>query len=134
MADLRGTSSSRAQPAADDLIHRYVKVFVDAHATCEVPRSAEPMDPRVRVRVADVIAEARRALRSGAEVSPRLVLLTSGGAHSFDLPHLPAAALNDGADHRQAIARVHYGIRALVRRDKLHVHAVIVFSEVCCVS
>lgn len=125
MADLRGTSSSRAQPATDDLIQRYVNVFVDAHATCEMPPSAEPMDPRVRVRVHDVIAEARRALRAGAEVTPRLVLLTSGGARSFDLPHLPAAALNEGADHRQAIARVHYGIRALIRRDKLHVHAVI---------
>lgn len=125
MADLRGASSSRPQPAADDLIHRYVKVFVDAHAACGAPRSAEPMDPRVRIRVDDVIAEARRALLSGAEVSPRLVLLTSDGVRTFDLPHLPAAALNEGADHRHAIACVHYGVRTLIRRDKLHVHAAI---------
>lgn len=125
MADLRGASPSAAPSATGALMQRYVNVFVDAHAACTVPRSAEPTDPRVRAVVHDVIANAHSALLSGKTVQPGLILLTTDGPRTIDLPDLPAAALNGGADHRQAIARVHYGVRTLVRRDKLHLRAAI---------
>lgn len=48
LADLRGASPSRPQPDTHDLIQRYVRVFMDKHTACDVPRSAEPADPRVR--------------------------------------------------------------------------------------
>jgi hypothetical protein len=125
MADLRGASPSGPPSETHDLIQRYVQVFMDKHSACDVARSAEPADPRVRAVACDVVAMARGELLAGRTVRSELILLTSDGLRTIELPDLPAAALNDGADHRRAIARVHYGVRTLVRRDKLHVHAAI---------
>ena len=125
MADLRATAPSATPAGTNDLIQRYVSVFVDAHASCTVARPSAPLDPRVRARVDDVIAEARNSLLSGRSVPSRIILLTSDGLRTIELPDIPAAALNDGADHRHAIASIHYGVRTLIRQGKLHVHAAI---------
>ena len=61
----------------------------------------------------------------GQTLPSRLVAFTSRGRRELVLPELPPMSDNDGADHRRAVAELHYGVRTLFRSEGIRVDGIV---------
>ena len=125
LSDFRNADARTLERRGRDLMDTLWPTFVRQHASCRPADVEQPTLPVAAQEARTIVEEARRRVKSGQSLPSRLIAFTSRGRTELVLPELPPMSDNDGADHRRAVAEMHYGVRALFRREGVRVDALV---------
>lgn len=125
LSDFRDTGTVNIEGRGRAIMDTLWPAFVQEHASCRPALVEEPTLLSALVETDAIVEEAGRRLLRGQPLPSRLVAFTSAGRRELVLPVLPPRSDNDGADHRRAVAELHYGIRAMCRREGIRVDGIV---------
>ena len=125
LSDFRETDARTLERRGRAVMDTLLPSFVREHGTCRPAGVEEPTLAVAIDEVRTIVDEARLRLMRGQSLPSRLVAFTSRGRHELVLPELPPRSDHDGADHRRAVAELHYGVRTLFRREGVRVEGIV---------
>ncbi len=125
LSDFRDGDALSLERRGRAIIATLWPAFVEEHESCRPAVVEEPTLASAVTEAHSIVDEARARLSKGQTLPSRLVAFTSRGRRELVLPMLPPRSDHDGADHRRAVAELHYGVRAMFRAEGVRVEGIV---------